>query len=235
MPSRAYHESLWESVPNGIAPAFLRQREAFLLREVAAARERLSGSSATHGGVVPVAAEKDGADRSLRALDVGCGEGHFAAALTRACVEVVAIDVAAEPLRRALERHPDLDARLVESEASLPLEDSSFDIVWAGETIEHVADTSQWLSELRRVLRSGGVLLLSTPDHGPLWRLRLALSRGAFEAHFDPRSDHLRFYTRPALATLLGDFGFEDVAVRGVGGVPGARRVLLASGRRRRF
>jgi 2-polyprenyl-3-methyl-5-hydroxy-6-metoxy-1,4-benzoquinol methylase len=168
-------------------------------------------------------------------LDVGCGEGHFAAALTREGVEVVAIDVAAEPLRRALVYAPELDVRLVEPEGELPFEDASFDVVWAGEVIEHVADTSRWLSEVRRVLRSGGTLLLSTPDHGPLLRLWMALSRSAFEERFNPRSDHLRFYTRRALVDLYADFGFEDVEVFAVGGLPGARRVLLASGRRSRF
>jgi ubiquinone/menaquinone biosynthesis C-methylase UbiE len=215
MPSHPYHESLWEGVPEGLPPADVTLREAFLLSRVTAESEHPA--------------------RRLRALDLGCGEGHFAAALTRAGAEVVAVDVAEEPLRRARRRHPDLDVRLAQTGAPLPLEDSSFDIVWAGETIEHVADTQQWLSEVRRVLRSGGVLLLSTPDHGPLWRLRLASSRRAFEAHFDPRSDHLRFYTRRVLAALLADFGFEDVSVAGAGGPPGARRVLLASGRRARF
>lgn len=215
MPSRDYHESLWEGVPEGLPPAGASLREAFLLKQLADAGERV--------------------DRPLRVLDVGCGEGHFAAALARHGAEVVAIDVAEEPLRRARARHPALDVRLVQPEAPLPLEDSSFDVVWAGETIEHVADTSQWLSEVRRLLCSGGLVLLSTPDHGALSRLRLALSRAAFEAYFDPRSDHLRFYTRRGLADLLADFGFEEVTVAGAGGLPGARRVLLASGRRKRF
>jgi 2-polyprenyl-3-methyl-5-hydroxy-6-metoxy-1,4-benzoquinol methylase len=212
MPSRAYHESLWECVPEGLAPADARLREAFLLAQIDSVRER-----------------------PLRVLDVGCGEGHFAAVLARAGAEVVAVDVAAEPLRRALQRHPGLHTRLVDPEDRLPFEDSSFDAVWSGETIEHVADTSRWLSELRRVLRSGGKLLLSTPNHAPLLRLWLALNRRAFEARFDPRSDHLRFYTRGSLAALLANFGFEDVEVRAVAGPPGARRVLLASGRRKRF
>jgi 2-polyprenyl-3-methyl-5-hydroxy-6-metoxy-1,4-benzoquinol methylase len=215
MPSRAYHESLWEGVPEGVAPADARLREAFLLQWVAAESERVN--------------------RRLRVLDLGCGEGHFAAALVREGAEIVAVDVAEEPLRRVRVRHPAIDVRLVEPEAPLPLEDSSFDIVWAGETIEHVADTSQWLSEVRRVLRSDGLVLLSTPDHGTLSRWRLALSRSAFERHFDPRSDHLRYYTRGMLADLLGGFGFEDVVVVGVGGLPGGRRVLLACGRRARF
>ncbi len=215
MPSRAYHESLWEGLPEGLTPADAGLREAFLLEWVATESKRVG--------------------RPLRVLDLGCGEGHFAAALVRCGAEVVAVDVAEEPLRRARARHPGLDLRLAEPEAALPIEDSGFDVVWAGETIEHIADTSGWLSELRRVLRSGGVVLLSTPAHGPLSRLRLGLSPRAFEARFDPRSDHLRFYTRRGLAGLLADFGFADVAVAGAGGLPGARRVLLASGRRKRF
>ncbi len=215
MPSRDYHEGVWEGVPEGLAPADAGPREAFLLERLVQARAAVA--------------------RAPRVLDVGCGEGHFAALLARAGAEVLAIDVAEEPLRRARALHPELDVRLVEPEGPLALGDSSFDLVWAGETIEHVADTSGWLSELRRVLRSGGTLALSTPDHGPLSRLWLGFSRGAFERCFDPRADHLRFYTRGTLAAVLYDFGFENVAVRGAGGLPGARRVLLASATRKRF
>ncbi len=215
MPSRGYHEAVWNGVPERLPPADARLREAFLLECLARARTSL--------------------DRAPRVLDVGCGEGHFAALLARGGAEVLAIDVAEEPLRRARALHPQLQARLVEPEAPLALEDSSFDLVWAGETIEHIADTAGWLSELRRVLRSGGTLALSTPDHGPIVRLWMGLSRGAFERGFDPRADHLRFYTRGSLAALLYDFGFEGVAVRGAGGLPGARRVLLASATRARF
>lgn len=215
MPSRAYHESLWEGIPEGIVPAQASLREAFLIDRLAAEHERLG--------------------RQVGVLDLGCGDGYFAAALARAGAKLVGVDVAAEPLRRARASHPQLDLRLVEPEAPLPFEDSSFDLVWAGETIEHVADTARWLSEVRRVLRSGGLLLLSTPDHGLLTRLRWAVSERAFAAGFDPRSDHLRFYARRTLLELLLDFGFADVAVARRGGFPGARRVLLATGRRKRF
>jgi SAM-dependent methyltransferase len=214
-PSRAYRDAIWEGVPKSSTPSHAALRERFLLERVQLERERIG--------------------RSPRVLDVGCGEGRFAAALLRAGAEVVALDAAAEAVRRALARHPELDARVADCEAGLGLADASFDVVWAGETIEHVADTAGCLSELRRVLRSGGRLLLSTPDHGPLTRLRLGLARRAFEARFDPRADHLRFYTRRALYDLLADFRFEDVEVLGASGLPGARAVLLASGRRSRF
>lgn len=213
--SRGYHDAIWEQAPAPSVPEYAPLRERFLLERVRREAERIQ--------------------RPPRVLDAGCGEGRFAAALASAGAEVIAVDVAAEAVRRARERHPQLDVRLTEPEAELTLADSSFDVVWAGETIEHVADTPGWLSELRRVLRSGGVLLLSTPDHGPLSRLRLGLDRRAFEARFHPRSDHLRFYTRRALRELLADYRFEEVEVRGAGGVPGARAVLLASARRSRF
>jgi 2-polyprenyl-3-methyl-5-hydroxy-6-metoxy-1,4-benzoquinol methylase len=214
MVASPYHESLWQGMPQGSEPPDFDLRRAFLLERVGAAAR--------------------GAEPS-RVLDVGCGEGRFAAELAQAGSAVVGVDVAEEPLRRARARHPALDLRLVPLEGPWPFPDAGFDVVWAGETVEHVADTAGWLSELRRVLRSGGSLLLSTPDHGPLTRLALALSGRRFDARFDPRSDHLRFYTRRTLERLLADFGFEDIHVRGAGGLPGARRVLLASARRSRY
>jgi 2-polyprenyl-6-hydroxyphenyl methylase/3-demethylubiquinone-9 3-methyltransferase len=146
----------------------------------------------------------------------------------------VAVDVADEPLRRARTRHPELDLRLIDADGPWELPDAAFDVVWAGEVIEHVLDTASWLSEVRRVLRSGGALLLSTPAHGRLTLLRLALSRRAFAEHFEPRGDHLRFYARDTLSRLLEDFGFESVRVRSAGGAPGAPSVLLVSAIRAR-
>jgi SAM-dependent methyltransferase len=215
MTSSGYHERLWEGVPPGADPPDLDLRLAFLLERVRAV--------GAHG------------ESPRRVLDVGCGEGRFAAELAHAGVTVVGVDVAEEALRRARANHPDLDLRVVPVEGPWPLADASFDVVWAGETIEHVADTAGWLSEVRRVLRSGGSLLLSTPAHSRLAMLGLALSRRGLDEHFDPRGDHLRFYTRSTLKRLLEDFGFEDVDVRGAGRMPGAPRLLLASARRMRF
>lgn len=208
MPSRDYYEALWASLPPGLEPASHALRSGFLHEHVAPAQ---------------------------RVLDVGCGEGAFAAELAAAGAQVLGVDVAEEPLRRARARHPELDLRLVDGEGPWPLPDAAFDVVWAGEVIEHVPDTAAWLSEVRRVLRSGGSLLLSTPANGPGALLATALSRRAFAVRFDPLGDHLRFYNRATLTRLIEDFGFEDVSVRSAGGLPGARRLLLAHALRARF
>ena len=208
MDARDYYESLWQSVPAGLAPSDLRVRLKFLLARVRAGE---------------------------RVLDVGCGEGRFTAELAAAGVHGVGIDVAEEPLRRARGAHPGVDVRLIDACGPWPLADASFDAVWAGEVIEHVADTAAWLSEVRRVLRPGGRLLVSTPNHSRIAVLRLALSAGAFDAHFDPRADHLRFYTRRTLISLLEDFGFQEVSTAAAAGPPGVRRLLLTQGVRSRW
>jgi ubiquinone/menaquinone biosynthesis C-methylase UbiE len=91
------------------------------------------------------------------------------------------------------------DARIVELEpdAALPFDDGSFDLVLCAETIEHVRDVQLFLSEIRRVLRPGGTLALTTPANLPLGRLP------------DPLSPHLRFFTRRSLRRLLDELGFE--------------------------
>jgi 2-polyprenyl-3-methyl-5-hydroxy-6-metoxy-1,4-benzoquinol methylase len=208
MPARARHETTWESLPEGLEPSDFAVRRRFLLEHVCPGD---------------------------RVLDVGCGEGRFAEELAATGASVVGVDLAAEPLRRAHARNPQLDLRLVAEEGPWGLVDSSFDVVWAGEVIEHVPDTAAWLSEVRRVLRSGGTLLISTPAHSRLRLLGLALSRRAFAEHFDPRGEHLRFYSRETLTQLVADFGFEQISVRSAAGAPGARRVLLLSAIRSRF
>ena len=159
--SEDYHEALWEAVPEGLEPVDFARRSDFLLGHVRAGE---------------------------RVLDVGCGEGRFAAELARAGAEVVGIDVAAEPLRRARERHPELDLRQVPAAGAWPLQDASFDAVWAGEVIEHVADTAGWLSELRRVLRSGG---RPAAEH--------ARPRAPADARLGARAARVRDPLRPAL------------------------------------
>jgi 2-polyprenyl-3-methyl-5-hydroxy-6-metoxy-1,4-benzoquinol methylase len=184
-------------------------------------------------GRVDAAARELG--RAPQVLDVGCGEGQFTTELARAGAQALGADVASEALRRARARDAHIEWQLIPALGQWPLADASFDLVWAGETIEHVADTGAWMSEVRRVLRPQGVLLLSVPAHGFAARLAMALWVRRFEQHFDPRSDHLRFYTAGSLRALLSDFRFERIDVRAAAGVPGARRLLLASARRTRF
>jgi ubiquinone/menaquinone biosynthesis C-methylase UbiE len=95
--------------------------------------------------------------------------------------------------------------------------------------LEHVADVVGLLAEVRRVLDWGGRVLVTTPYHGRTALAALAV-RGLHE-HFDPRADHLRFFTARTLRGVLGDAGFRHVDIEPVGGPPLLRRALHASAR----
>lgn len=163
-----------------------------------------------------------------RVLDLGCGDGAFAAELTGEHARVVAADVSGEALGRAAKRAPGAQLVKLEEGAPLPFADDAFDVVWSGETIEHVVDVAAWLAEVRRVLRFGGKLLLTTPYHGRVATILLGLRARAFDAHFDPRADHLRFFSARTLRAVLADAGFPDAEIRAHGGPPLLRRAFHA-------
>jgi ubiquinone/menaquinone biosynthesis C-methylase UbiE len=150
--------------------------------------------------------------RVERALDLGCGDGRLSVELDSG--GLTAADVSAVALERARRRLPEAQLVELQPDAPLPLGDDSFDLVLCAETIEHVRDVQLLLSEVRRVLRPGGTLALTTPAHRRYMRVP------------DPRSPHLRFLTRRSLRALMSELGFEVVALRRRSGT------LLAVGRR---
>ena len=145
-----------------------------------------------------------------RALDLGCGDGRLTAELD--AEQLTAADVSQVALERAQARLP--QARLVrlEPDRGLPFEDSEFDFILCAETLEHVRDLQLLLSELRRVLRPGGELALTTPAHGRATGLAVLLL--GFERSFDPRSPHLRFFSARSLRRLLEELGFDVRSLR---------------------
>ena len=150
--------------------------------------------------------------REGAALDLGCGDGRLTLELRAR--EIVGADVSRVALDRARPRVGERDIELVELTpgAVLPFEDGRFDLVLMAETIEHVVDVQSLLSEVRRVLRPGGELAVTTPAHGRGSGLSMLL-RG-FERSFDPLSPHIRFFTRASLSRLLDEMGFDVQSVK---------------------
>jgi SAM-dependent methyltransferase len=158
-----------------------------------------------------------------RVLDLGCGAGRFVAALRDHGADAVGVDLAEGALERARRNVP--GAEFLATTGELP--DSSVDLVWCSEVLEHVPDTAGLLSEARRVLRTGGRLLITTPSHDLPRRVLLALLR--WEPHFDPLGQHVRFYSRRSLARVLDAFAFDDVRVES------QRATLVARARKARL
>ena len=152
------------------------------------------------------------AARDCSVLDCCCGDGAYLQPLLDSAATVLGIDCSSVALERAGRRCP--AAELIESEIDreLPLVDNSFDLVWCVDALEHIVDTQTALSEMRRVLRPGGELIVATPDHRITKRVRLAIT--GWDRYFDPFSPHLRFYTQRSLRDALESCGFTPQVTR---------------------
>ncbi len=97
----------------------------------------------------------------------------------------------------------------------------AFDVVITTEVIEHVYSPRKLAANAFQALCAGGELILTTPYHGYLKNLALALT-GRLDAHFTVLWDggHIKFWSRRTLTILLKEAGFTDIAFYGTGRCP---------------
>jgi SAM-dependent methyltransferase len=142
-------------------------------------------------------------------LDLGCRTGavtqHFLPGN-----RVVGADVDEGALALAAERG--IEPVWADAEEPLPFEDATFDVVVAGEFLEHVRDPEAVIAEVRRVLRRGGTFVGSVPNAFRI-QSRLLFLRGR---HPEDDPTHLQLYSPAAVRRLLGDFA--SVELHFVGG-----------------
>ena len=136
----------------------------------------------------------------LDVLDLGCRTGaltqHYATGNA-----VTGVDVDRGALEQAVERLG-ITTAWADVEDGLPFADNAFDVVVAGELLEHLADPAATVAHAFRVLRPGGRFVGSVPN---AFRLK---SRIRFAAGRHPETDatHLQLFTPAALRALLADF-----------------------------
>lgn len=138
-------------------------------------------------------------------LEAGCGEGYGADLIAEVARRVIAVDYDATAVAHVRARYPRVDV-VAANLASLPLPDASVDVVVNFQVIEHLWDQPQFVTECLRVLRPGGLLLMSTPN-------RITFSPG-LDTPVNPF--HTRELNADELAELLTDGGFRVESMNGV-------------------
>ncbi|MGE4264948.1 MAG: class I SAM-dependent methyltransferase [Desulfovibrio sp.] len=113
--------------------------------------DHLAGKLMAEAGLAP----------GMRLLDAGCGRGEMLAAFARRGLVCEGLDLA----EGASCPHPGVTVRQADLfGATWPCEDASFDAVFLKSVIEHVMDPALLLAECGRVLKTGGALIVLTPD-----------------------------------------------------------------------
>jgi len=160
----------------------------------------------------------DIADRLVRAahprslVDVGCGTGPLVAEFVRRGLAVTGIDSSSGALEAARRRAPEATFHLG-SVGALPLPNEAIDAATLIETVEHLDDRTLLaaLTEIKRVLRPGGVVLVTTPNAENLPGSTHQCPDCGAEFH---RYQHVRSWTAATLARALTDVGLTPVSVR---------------------
>lgn len=156
--------------------------------------------------------------RSCRVLEVGCQSGILCHDLMQRGHEPCGMDVVEELIADARIKYPQIRFELGNCEKEFPFDDKYFDVVWAGDIIEHIHHTDTFVNEINRVLKIGGLFILTTPMHNKLKNLLICLCK--FEKHFDPEFPHLRFYTLKSLRRVLQERGFRIITRKYIGRIP---------------
>ena len=167
-------------------------------------------------------------------LDIGCGNGAVCASLAQRGAQVVGIDLSATGVALARERYPELEWAVMSAYDDLRSGlRREFDLVVGLEVIEHLFDPRLFLHRVFQVLRPGGLLVLSTPYHGYLKNVALALA-GRLDAHFTVLWDggHIKFFSWHTLRVRLEETGFGDLRFRGAGRFPYLWKSMVVSARR---
>ena len=134
-----------------------------------------------------------------RLLDVGYAKGSFADSLVKLGWDCTALDVN----RRQHDRIKTIQCDLNEG---FPVEAACFDVVTAGEIIEHMIDEAAFLRECRRVLKPGGRLIVTTPNLSFLVNRFLVLLGRMPKFVYEPY--HYHCHTKDTLVDMLTRNGF---------------------------
>jgi 2-polyprenyl-3-methyl-5-hydroxy-6-metoxy-1,4-benzoquinol methylase len=135
-------------------------------------------------------------------LEVGCGEGRGVGLLMEKAANFTAVDKIEEALQVLRDRYPMAKFIRMNIPPLGGLQDNTYDCVVSFQVIEHIENDALFLKEIHRVLKPGGVALLTTPNR------KMSLSRNPW---------HIREYLADELKALAARI-FSEVQMKGITG-----------------
>lgn len=157
--------------------------------------------------------------KKVKILDIACNDGELSEKF-KAYGSVLAIDINKDAIKECLKR--DVDC-LCTDVYGLPKKlDNYFDIIIAGDIIEHVFDTDRFLRKIYQLLKKGGILLLTTANIASFGRrLMLLFGKNPYTEFSTilPNKEfnvgHIRYYTVENMRDQMNMIGFKKIGIFG--------------------
>ena len=146
-----------------------------------------------------------------KVLEIGCSDGEFLKLLKVEGWEVKGLEVSKKAVQKA--RKKGIDADVCDVNNKLPLKDNSFDVIVAGEVMEHLFEDLDFLDECHRVLKEEGILIVTTPNLISL-KNRILMFLG-FNPRYAIDDHHYHVYTPRLIKNLFKRSKFNKTKIKG--------------------
>lgn len=187
------------------------------------------GPSCHHNDLVPKVLELLAQLKAHRVFDLGCGNGYLANQLSSQGYDVTGVDPSKDGIANANCTYPELKLYNGSAYDDLCSRFGRFPCVVSLEVVEHVYAPREYAKTLFDLLEPGGAAIISTPYHGYIKNLVIAVFN-RWDTHHSPLWDHghIKFWSRATLSELLLDQGFESVDFHYVGRVAPIAKNMIA-------
>jgi 2-polyprenyl-3-methyl-5-hydroxy-6-metoxy-1,4-benzoquinol methylase len=151
----------------------------------------------------------------IKILDIGCGSGYVSKLIYDLGFSVTASDYVIDQVK--YKRDKRFSVHRIDASGKFPFSENSFHGIFAGEIIEHLFDTSQFLDECSRILLPHGYLIITTPNLAGLDD-RIKFLFGISPRHINPLHPylklHIRQFTFKSLRRVLVEKDFDNIIIK---------------------
>ena len=161
--------------------------------------------------------------KSIRIVDIGCGNGYVASQLARRRHRVLGIDVSCDGIKIAQTSYPHIrfEVYSIYDDNLAKVIGQPVDCVLSLEVLEHLFNPNKLFEQSYRALRPGGYFIVSAPYHGYIKNLSISLVNG-WDWHFSVErvGGHIKFFSRRTLGQMAHKAGFRNLYFKGAGRLP---------------
>ena len=132
--------------------------------------------------------------KGKKILDIGCGDGFIGKEIKNFGYSVYGLEISEDNVKKAIKNG--VKAKKGDVSKKFPFKDNSFDYLFAGEIIEHLFDTQFFISEIKRVLKKDGIVIITTPNLAHLPD-RIKMLKGITPSQVHPLHKFIKLHIRP--------------------------------------